>query len=156
MADVEKLASIVKTHPHAADTAYCHGLCHRWKFISRTTPINGVLLTPLETAICNHLLPSILGKRGISDRVRKILALPTQCGGLGQANPQEGVTHEFTALRLLSRPLSELILQQEGCFPPNCYAKQKQAKTTISQQKSSHTAEATTQMLEEVPTAKDD
>ena len=48
--EVEKLALIAKTHPHAAYAAYCHGLCHRWKFISRTTPTNGELFTPLETA----------------------------------------------------------------------------------------------------------
>ena len=151
VAEVEKLASIAKTHPHAAYAAYCHGLCHRWKFIYRTTPIDEALFTPLETAICNHLLPSISGKQDISDSMRKILALPTRCGGLGLANPQEEVTREHTASCLLSRPLSELILQQEGCIPPNCYATQKQAKTTIIQQKSTHTAEATAQVLEELP-----
>ena len=51
VADVEKLASIAKTHPHAAYSAYCHGLCHRWKFISRTTPIDGAFFAPLKTAI---------------------------------------------------------------------------------------------------------
>ena len=114
--------------------AYCHGLWHRWKFISRTNPIAGVLFTPLETAIHNHLLPSILGKQDISESMRKILALPTWCGGLGLTNPQEDVTRDYTASCLLSRLLSELILQQEGCIPPNCYAKQTQAKITISQQ----------------------
>ena len=151
VAEVEKLASIAKTHPHAAYAAYCHGLCHRWKFISRTTPIDGALFTPLETAIHNHLLPSISGKQDISDSMRKILALPTRCGGLGLANPQEEVTREHTASCLLSRPLSELIPQQEGCLPPNCHVMQKQAKTTITQQKSTHTVEATAQVLEEVP-----
>ena len=59
VADVEKLASIAKTHPHATYAVYCHGPCHRWKFISRTTPIHGALFAPLEAAIRNHLLPSI-------------------------------------------------------------------------------------------------
>ena len=88
-ANVEKLASIAKTHPHAAYAAYCHGLRHRWKFIMSTTPIDGVMFTPLEVAIRNHLLPSISGKWDISDSMRKILAMPTRCGGLGLANPQE-------------------------------------------------------------------
>ena len=65
VADVEKLASIAKTHLRAA--AYCHRLRHRWKFILRTTPIDGVRFTTLEAAIRNHLLPSILGKQNISD-----------------------------------------------------------------------------------------
>ena len=132
VANVEKLASIAKTHPHAAYAAYCHGLCHRWKFISRTTPIDGTLFAPLKTAIHNNLLPSISGKPGFSDSMRKILALPTGCGGLGLANPQEDVTCEYTASCLLSRPLSEPNLQQEGCISPNCYDKLRQAKTTIT------------------------
>ena len=130
-ANVEKLASITKTHPHAAYAAYCHGLCHRWKFIMRTTPIDGVTFTPLETAIRNHLLPSISGKCDISDCMRKILAMPTRCGGLGLANPQEEGTREYAASCLLTRPLVDLILQQEGDITPDCYAKQKQAKTAI-------------------------
>ena len=151
VADVEKLAFIAKTHPHVAYAAYCHGLC-KWKFISRTTPINGVLFTPLETAIRNHLLPSILGKQDISDSMRKILALPTQCGGLGLANPQEDVTREYTASRLLSRHCRRFFCSRKGVYSLIAiYAKQKQAKTTISQQKSLHTTEATALMLEEVP-----
>ena len=66
------------------------------------------------------------------------------------ANPQEDVTCEYTGSCLLSRPLSKPILQQEGCIPPNCYDKQKQAKATITRQKSMHIPEATVHVLEEV------
>ena len=81
VAEVEKLASIAKTHPHAAYATYHHGLCRRWKFIFMTTPINGELLTPLETVIRDHLLPPISDKWDINHCMRKILALPTRCGG---------------------------------------------------------------------------
>ena len=47
------------------------------------------------------------------------------------ANHQEKGTREYAASCLLTRPLVDLILQQEGDITPNCYAKQKQAKTTI-------------------------
>ena len=64
VANVAKLASIAKMHPHAA-AAYCHGLSQRWKFILRTTAIDGVLLAPLEAAIRNHHPSSIhLGQAG--------------------------------------------------------------------------------------------
>ena len=116
-----------------------------------TTPIDRVMFTPLEAAIRNHLLSSILGKWDISDSMRKILAMPTRCGGLGLANPQEEGTREYTASCLLTRPLVDLILQQEGDITPDCYAKQKQAKTTIIRHKSRHTAEAPAGVLEEVP-----
>jgi len=45
----------------------------------------------------------------------------------------------------------ELIQQQEGELTPDHYAKQKQVKTTISQQKSLHTAKATGWVLKEIP-----
>ena len=41
--------------------------------------------------------------------------------------------------------------QQEGELPPDCYAKQKQVKTTISGQTSLHTAEAAGRVLKEIP-----
>ena len=66
VADAEKLASIVKTHPH---TAYCHRLSHRWKFTLWTSPIDEVLLALLEAVSSNHLLTSISGKRDISDTI---------------------------------------------------------------------------------------
>ena len=120
------------------------------KFISMT-PIDKELFTPLKVANHNHLLPSISGKRNISDIMRMVLALPTRHGGLGMANPQEDVTREYTASCSMSRPFSELILQQEGSITPNCDAEQKRAKTSIFQQKSTHTTEAAACVLEEAP-----
>ena len=149
VAEIEKLASIARTHPHAAYAAYSHGLCHRWKFISRTTPIDEELFAPLEAAIHNQLLPSISGKQDISDIMRKVLALLTRHGGLGLANPQEEAALEYTASCSLSRPLWEPILQQEGNASPNCDAEQKRAKTSISQQRSTHIAEVAAQVFDE-------
>ena len=117
---------------------------------SRRLPVEE-LLTPLEAANRNHLLPSISGKRNISDIMTTVLALLTWHGGLGMANPQEDVIREYTASCSLSRPFSELILQQEGSITPNCDGEQRRAKTSIFQQKSTHTAEAATRMLEEAP-----
>ena len=48
---IEQLSEISKTHPHAVYTAYTHGLSHKWKFLLRTMPNIGNLLTPLETAV---------------------------------------------------------------------------------------------------------
>ena len=82
--------------------------------------------------------------------MRKIIALPTRCGGLGVVNPQEECTREYAASCLLSGPLTKLILQQEGCMPPSICAEQKRAKTAISQQKTVHITEATEKVLGEV------
>ena len=129
----------------------CHRLRHRWKFILRTTPIDGVMFTRLEAAIHNHLLPSISGKWVISDSMRKILAMPTRCGGLGLANPQGEGTCEYAASCLLTRPLVDLILQREGDITPDCYAKQNKPRPASLDR--SHGTQLSQQqgVLEEVP-----
>ena len=66
----------------------------------------------------------------------------------GAHRPIVGASAIGTRIRVAQQIL---ILWQEGDITPDCYAKQKQAKTTIIRQKSRHTAEATAGVLEEVP-----
>ena len=66
----------------------------------------------------------------------------------GAHRPIVGASAIGTRIRVAQQIL---ILRQEGDITPDCYAKQKQAKTTIIRQKSRHTAEATVGVLEEVP-----
>ena len=82
--------------------------------------------------------------------MRKILALPTRCGGLGLANPQEECSHEYNASRALSGPLTKLILQEEGCIPPSSHVEQRHAKTALVQQKAELIVETTERVLGEV------
>ena len=42
----------------------------KWKFLLRTIPNIGDLLTPLETAIRHSLIPSITGKSDLNDHMR--------------------------------------------------------------------------------------
>ena len=112
--EIEQLSEIFKTHPHAAYTAYTHGLSHKWKFLLRTMPNIGNLLTPLETAVRHSLIPSITGKNDLNDHMRRIMALPTHLGGLGLDNPQRQSNFEYSASRKVCNPISELILQQSG------------------------------------------
>ena len=59
--EIEQLSLIAKTHTHAAYAACIHGLSHKWKFLLRTIPNIGDLLTPLGTAIRHSLISSITG-----------------------------------------------------------------------------------------------
>ena len=84
--EIEQLSLIVKTHPHSAYVAYTHSLSHKWKFLLRTIPNIGDLLTPLETAIRHSLIPSITGKNDLNHHMGRIITLPTCLGGLGMDN----------------------------------------------------------------------
>ena len=57
--EIEALAEIAETQPHAAFAAFTHCVKHKWNFIVRTTPGIGDLLQPLEDKIVICLLPAI-------------------------------------------------------------------------------------------------
>ncbi len=49
--EVQNLSNIAKSQPHAAFTAFTHGLEVNWSYISHTIPNISNLLRPLENAI---------------------------------------------------------------------------------------------------------
>ena len=51
ISEIEKLAEIAKTEPHAAYTAFTFGLKQKWNYISRTIPGVGSMLQPMEKCI---------------------------------------------------------------------------------------------------------
>ena len=108
----EQLSLIAKTRPHAAYAAYTHGLSHKWKFLLRTIPNIGDLLTPLETAIRHSRTPSITCKNDLNYSMRRIMALPTHLGGVSLDNPQSESEAEYLASHNMCHPIADLILQQ--------------------------------------------
>ena len=76
------LSEITASQPHAAYTAYIHGLYSKWSYLSRT--IQGIdgHLQALEDIIRNNLLPALTGRPPLNDIERKLFALPAQLGFL--------------------------------------------------------------------------
>ena len=60
--EVEELSSIAVTQPHAAYSAFTHGLISKWTYLSRTVPDIESHMKPLEEAIRQKLLPTITGQ----------------------------------------------------------------------------------------------
>ena len=54
VAQVERLADIAATQPHAALAGFVFGLRHRWTFIQRTMPTAGDHMRPLRDSICQN------------------------------------------------------------------------------------------------------
>ena len=107
--DVHELSAIGKDEPQLAYNAYIKGLSHRWTYVQRTISDTSELFRPLEIAISETFIPSILG-REISASDREVLALPLRAGGLGIENPVLTADSEYKAI---SSKFSELILLQE-------------------------------------------
>ena len=66
----------------ASYAVFTFGLRHRWTYFTRTLPDIETLLQPLERAISNVLIPSLIG-RNCSEAERDLVALPVRMGILG-------------------------------------------------------------------------
>ena len=109
---VEALARIAATQPHAAYSAFTLGLRHRWTYLQRTMAPLANLLQPLENAIRYQFIPALLGETKhyvISDLQRELFALPARLGGLAIDNPTIQAQHKYQESVELSQSLRALI-----------------------------------------------
>ena len=112
--EIETLSNFAKTEPHAAYTAFTHGIKHRWNYLMRTIPDVSPLLQPLENAIKDSFLSVLLKGHQLSDEERAILALPPRLGGLGIVNPVEMAATEHQNSIRLTAALTENIVAQNA------------------------------------------
>ena len=93
------------TQPHAAFSAFIHGLKGQWTYLLRTIEEITPLLKPLEDSIRQSLLPALTGKSGFTDTERELLALP---GDLGLVNPTT-MSEEHASSLHLTAPLTDIV-----------------------------------------------
>ena len=60
IAEVEVLGEIAKSEPHAAYTAFTHGLRHKYNYVTRTIPNISDDLKPLDDAIRNTFIKAVM------------------------------------------------------------------------------------------------
>ena len=80
--DLQLLADIAKSQPHAAYSAFTHGFSHKFSYLCRTTPDIAPHLVPLEDFLRTTFIPALTGRAPPDDTVRDLFALPTRLGGL--------------------------------------------------------------------------
>ena len=111
--ELELLATIAKTQPHAAHSAFTHGLASKWNYLSRTTPNISGQLQPLEASIRSQLIPAITERQPPNDSERALLALPARLGGIALVDPAGRSQTEYAASVIITAPLSKAIQLQE-------------------------------------------
>ena len=150
--EIMDLSKIASTQPHAAYSAFTHGLSSHWAYISRTIPDIQDLLRPLEMSIHQHFIPALTGREACSAAERDLLALPVRLGGMGLVNPMTESTHAFEASKHITASLVALIMSQdpkqgcaEGRSPENKEPREKKEKgaTRTASTGYSWTAEST-------------
>ena len=106
-----RLAEFTQSHLQASYVAYTFGLRHRWTYFLRTLPDIEDLLKPLERAISDVLIPSLVDHK-CTELERDILSLPVRLGGLGFTNPTRSANAEFQASVNVTALLAERIMSQ--------------------------------------------
>ena len=107
--EIENLANIASSQPHAAFAAFIHGEQHKWSFLQRTVSGISDLFKPLEDCIREKLIPAITGRAVCSNLQRDLLSLPARIGGLGIIYPTESDAPFHSSERIVS-PLTEKIV----------------------------------------------
>ena len=111
--EVRCLSDIARIQPHAAYSAFVHGLTGHWSHIMRTIPDIGHLLATLENVIHQEFIPSLSGRPASSSVERKIFALPARLGGLGLTNPTACDDRFFQFSIKQTKMLVDLIVSQQ-------------------------------------------
>ena len=135
--EVERLAKFAKSHPHAAFAALIHGLVGKWTYAMRTA--SGLLddiFQPLETALSQSLIPSLIGQATQSRSMRTLLGLPPRFGGLGIINPTLTSSTQQEASEKVCKPLVKMILEQDG-DPLQAKLQQEGVKRTLKRMNAS-------------------
>lgn len=129
---MERLALIAQSEPHAAYCAFTRGLVSRWVFTCRTTPEAGMSshLERLEKSIRENFIPALLGRDAPADQERKLLALPARHGGMALVDPTT-LSDQHNLSVLTTTALVRLILQQSGELGP-ALAELEQTKQRIA------------------------
>lgn len=111
--EIELLADIASTQPHAVYSALVHGVFSRWTFVTRTIPDISHLLSPLEEALHRKLIPALTNRPPSSAVERDIFALPSRLGGLGIPIPSFHSQPSYESSVKLTASTVSLIVTQD-------------------------------------------
>ena len=128
-AELNSLAAIAKTQPHAAHSAFTHGLTSFWSYITRTTPDICHLLQPLEDVIRTNLIPTLTDRPPPNDEERNLLALTARLGDIAVINPTAETESTYIASSKISEPLKEAILSNTSVYSYDMISNQLAAKS---------------------------
>lgn len=115
-AEVDRLADVAATHPHAAYAAFVFGLRHRWTFLQRTMPTVTNHMQPLKDKIRHKLVPTLI-KHEPNDLEMEMMTLPAAYGGLSFDDPVADSSHKHADSLKCTANLTGLILKGETQLP---------------------------------------
>ena len=147
--ELECLSPIARSEPHAAFSAFTHGLFGHWMYFLRTVEGLSSLMQPLKDTIRQRFLPVLTRRDSPSDMERELLALPARHGGLGLVNPTT-MEEEHTFSLRPTAPLTALIVQQNSDLGDTRQLQQS-IKTTLRAERRRKREEVATDVKAQLP-----
>ena len=114
--EIDQLATIAESQPHAAYSAYIHGYQHKFKYYLRTLRDISDELRPLDEVIFTKLIPAILGSE-VNAADRDLFSLPIRLGGIGVESPSSIADFEYSSSKEITAPLAAIIALQGTSLP---------------------------------------
>ena len=127
--NIEKLAEIAQSQPHAAYAAYIHAEQHKYTYFLRTIPGIEDNLKPLDDALNNTFIPALFGNV-VDENTRDIISLPIREGGLGIRKVGSNSDTAYETSVLLTSPLTEQIFTQSDSLPDEDEVKSAKTRAT--------------------------
>ena len=109
---VNRLSEIAKIEPHAAYTAFTHGLKHRYTYAMSTIPNINDHLKRLDSAIDDFTRIVLRGYQ-FNENERALFSLPVKLGGLGIIIPSKISNDQYENSRLITKELTKEVKNQQ-------------------------------------------
>ena len=143
------LTDIACTQPHAAYTAFTHGISNFWLFVCRTTPQHPPSFTS-HRGMPSRFISTITGQTPPNDPLRRLLNLPARLGGLNIIPPPL-LDSEYSLSLTSTSDLTSLILQQTGQYTLDTLEGQKLASTKAKCERKDNWDSTANQLMSELP-----
>ena len=114
--ELHRPADFAKTQPHAAYSAFTHGILSQYTHFMRMIPGMHEFIKPVYDVIRLELLPPLLNS--IAPEVdRQLYSLLLRHGGLGNPILSEIAESQFETSKVITLPLVTIMITQGNTFP---------------------------------------
>ena len=116
--EFHRLADFAKTQPHAAYSAFTHGILNQYTNFMRTIPGMHEFLKSVDDVIRLELLPTLLNSV-VPVVDHQLYSLPLRHGGLRIPILSEITKFQFEASQAITLPLVTILITQGNTLPNN-------------------------------------
>ena len=129
---LKKLCVYAKSQPQAAYADFIHGEQHKFCYLMRTIQGMSQFMQPLDNLINEKFIPTLLDS-SITQTECDLFSLPVRLGGLGIPIFTEKATSDYINSKMLTAPLTAIIVLQGYDLPDENSVKCIRADVTKSQ-----------------------